>query len=137
MERLWKLYWEIGGPLLQYTGELNRNYRCHPEITKLLSNLLYSDSITDSKISRSVVTHPLAPFPCVFYCSDCCKLAEATEGGRSRKRMDEATKQMFEKDADAMLHEIKFYFEKWPEEWRKIGIKIRDVCIVSASRNQV
>ena len=51
--------------------------------------------------------------------------------------MDEATKQMFEKDADAMLHELKFYFEKWPEEWKKIGIKIRDVCIVSASRNQV
>ena len=129
------MYREIGGPLLQYTGELNRNYRCHPEITRLLSDLLYSDPIADSKISRNVVTHPLAPFPCVFYCSDCYKLAETAEGGRSRKRMDEATKQMFEKDTNAVLHELKFYFEKWPEEWKKI--EIRDVCVVSASRSQV
>ena len=137
MERLWKLYREIGGPLLQYTGELNRNYRCHPLITKLLSDLLYTDPIADSKISRTVVTHPLAPFPCVFYCSDCCEISEAAGGGRSRKRMDEAAKQMFEKDANGVIHELKFYFGKWPEEWKKIGIEIRDVCIVSGSRSQV
>ena len=134
MERLWKLYREIGGPLLHYTGELNRNYRCHPEITKLLSNLLYKDRdpIADSKLSKCVVTHPRAPFPCVFYC--CSKFAVESDADSSKKKMNE-------KDANVHVHavvfQLKFYFEKWPEEWRKIGFNMKDVCIISASRNQV
>ena len=136
MERLWKLYREIGGSLLHYTGELNRNYRCHPEITKLLSHLLYKDRdpIADSKFSKCVVTHPRAPFPCVFYSCDCSKFAVVSDADSSKRKVNK-------KDADVHAHAVvlgvKFYFEKWPEEWRKIGLNMKDVCIISASRNQV
>ena len=133
MERLWKTYGEIKGPLVHFKAELYRNYRCHPDITKLLFDLLYYDKgvIVSPK---KVVPHPKAHFPCVFYCSDCSTLA---------KKADITPKQNSDtglsvKDAEAVVYQLKYYFTKWPKDWKDIHIPMEgSVCVVSASRNQV
>ena len=126
-------YEEIKGPLLHFKAELYRNYRCHPDITKLLFDLLYHDKGVIVS-PRNVVTHPKAHFLCVFHCSDCSTLAKAAD--ITPKQNSDIELSM--KDVEAVDYQLKFYFPKWPEVWRDMHIPIKgSVCVVSASRNQV
>ena len=111
-------------------------FHYHSDTTKLLSNLLYSDPLADSMLSRNVVLHPRALFPRVFYFLTAANLLKHQKVEESEKEWMNQTKQMFEKDADAVIHKLKFNFEKWPKEW-KISVEIRDVCIISPSRSLV
>ena len=94
------------------------NYRCHASILMLPSSLYYKSTLMCRAES---ITHPLAPFPITFVCSDTRQEFQGTSGAN-------------ENEADALIWEVKKYFETWPTEWRN---REKKICIMTPSPNQV
>ena len=122
----------MNGQFLHFKYSLTKSYCCHPEITRLLSDLFYPgyDPITPSQLSMIVLIHPKAPYPFVFYCSDCTDLAK--KAGIKCKETGIKAEQI---DAEAVIYQLNYYCRNWPKEWSTF--KITDVCVVSADRSQV
>ena len=124
LERLEKRYDDIGPKALCYLIQLDINYRCHPVITRLLSNVIYKYPIT-SGLSPSK-QHPKAKnCPYIFYCSD---------------MTDDPTfdsKEFMKIEADAVINQLKTFFSagKWPKSWKDFAL--HDVCVMSSFRTQV
>ncbi len=94
------------------------NYRCHRSILMLPSSLYYQSTLMCRAES---ITHPLAPFPLTFVCSDTEQEFHGTSG-------------VNEREANALIKEVEKYFKEWPVEWNG---RERKICIITPSPNQV
>ncbi len=95
------------------------NHRCHSGILMLPSSLYYQSTLM-CRVPDSIAHH-LAPFPLTFVCSD---IQQDIIG----------TKWANEKEADAVIDEVKRFFKKWPKHWKK---EDRRIGIMSPSADQV
>ena len=74
LQRLKKLY--SSNADCQIMVQLSHNYRCHPDIIKLVSDLFYSSSLTWGEESPPA-THRKYKFPLVFICTEVDKQAKS------------------------------------------------------------
>ena len=74
LQRLKKLY--SSNADCQIMVWLTHNYRCHPDILKLVSDLFYSSSLTWDEQESHPATHRKHKFPLVFICNDVDKQAK-------------------------------------------------------------
>ena len=118
LERLHALYDSVN-VLPKFSVTLLTNYRCHSGILMLPSSLYYHSTLQCRVPDDS--SHPLAPFPLTFVCSDIKHDKWKTSG-------------VNEHEAEAVIQAVKRYFSKWPKNWSKEDKK---VCIMSPSADQV
>ena len=125
LERLEKRYYEIESSVLFPLVQLDINYRCHPAITTLLSNVVYKYQI-QSGLPPSKGHAEANYCPCIFYCSDVTKDPSILDPLHSMHI-----------EADAVVSQVKKFFStgKWPNSWK--DFTLRDVCIMSSFRTQV
>ena len=124
LERLEECYHKAGPPLSQHILPLQINYRCHPILTKLLSDVMYSYPVSCGV--SNVFTHPANPqSPCVFHCYS------------AEKQQSLPFERMMELEAEAVIGQVSKYFEEFPHSngWKQCSL--RDVCIISSNRNMV
>ena len=121
LERLEKRYDEIGPKALCYLIQLDINYRCHPVITTLLSNVIYKYPI-QSGLSPSK-QHPKAKnCPCIFYFSD------------MTDNLTLDSEYFMKIEADAVINQLKIFFSAG-KSWKDFDLN--DVCVMSSFRTQV
>ena len=125
LERLEKRYYETESSILFPLVQLHINYRCHPAITTLLSNVVYKYQI-HSGLPPSKGHVEANYCPCIFYCSDVTKDPSILDPLHSMHI-----------EADAVVSQVKKFFStgKWPSSWKKFSL--RDVCVMSSFRTQV
>ena len=124
LERLEEKYKEFGYSASKYLKQLGLNYRCHPTLTSLLSNIMYDHPIQPGRVPKN--EHPGSKgSPCVFYCSD------VNDSSISTAQFEDSMLC----ETDAVISQLKFYFEQWPRRWK--NTTLRDVCIISSNRSQV
>ena len=121
LERLERRYDEIGGE--RYLIHLDVNYRCHPMLTKFLSDVVYKYPIKSSADHESLVK----VCPCFFYyCHTISEVSEAATPSLSVHAM--------EAEAKAVISWLK----KLESQTKEFEIKNEtDVCVVSSFRKQV
>lgn len=105
----------------QYSCTLTTNYRCHPDILKLLGELFYDVPLT---CHRPPPLHPLAKSSFVFVCTSVDDKAECVDPD-----------QPFEGEARALLEEAVKYLDNWPPSWGSRSLE--QVCLMCSTRNQV
>lgn len=118
MERLHDQYDRIN-ILPKFSVTLLTNYRCHSGILMLPSSLYYHSTLQCRVPDDS--SHPLAPFPLTFICTDV-------------KHDNWKSSGVNEHEAEAVIQSVKKYCSKWPKNWRD---KDKNVCIMSPSADQV
>lgn len=121
MERLHHLYMEkIKGEALQYHRELTTSHRCAREILKLSEKLFYR-----TPLKPSLLSHPDAPFPLHFVCSDIENKLKPLETGTS-----------YQNEAAVVVEQVR----KWSASWSKNvwGKKdFTEIAVASPTRAQV
>ncbi len=119
LERLHRLYDKEKNLLSDSCSiTLLTNYRCHSSILMLPSSLYYQSTLTCAAKS---ITHPFAPFPLTFVCSNIEQDFNGTSG-------------VNERGANVLIKEVEKYFEKWPVAWKG---REKKICIIAPSPNQV
>ena len=113
LQRLHEQYKEFGGSALEYVVSLNCNYRCHTELLNLSSTLFYDSALISYADKKC---HPAFQYPLMFICSKFDNNIPTSPESRSETLI--------------ILEEVKELLTY--EEWH-----IGDVCIMTASRNQV
>ena len=132
LERLERRYDEIGGEC--YLIHLDVNYRCHPMLTKFLSDVVYKYPIKSAAAESS----PEGWFfdaeacPCLFYC--CHIFEDVSEAATVAANLN-----AMEAEAKAAISWLeKLEPEtKEPSEDNNEGTLEDNVCIVSSFRKQV
>lgn len=125
LERLHKLYKDIGKVTEGYSSSLLTNYRCHSGILMLPSNLFYASTL-QCRVNDSE-SHHLAPYPLLFYCS-------------SFRNVTSHSKSTDEEEAKALLDVVLKFCSSWPKgDWGEKPTRenLRKLCIMSPSPNQV
>ena len=121
MERLHSLYTEkFQGEALQYHKALTTSHRCAIEIVKLSEKLFYKTSLKPSLLS-----HPDAPFPLYFICSDIENKLHPLEIRTS-----------YPDEAAVVVEQIQKWTARWPlNVWGKKDFE--EVVIASQTYSQV
>lgn len=122
LERLEECYTRSGKSALSYTAKLVTNYRCHPDILSLAEKLFYSDSLKSVVPAKS--THPDAPFPLVFVCSD-LKTPKPSENPVN------------ESEAAIIIEQLQRFAPGWPQDRWGAKLDPKQICLMSPSRTQV
>ena len=125
LERLERRYDEIGGEC--YLIHLDVNYRCHPMLTKFLSDVVYKYPIEPAVTDNSTKKGHFADVdacPCFFYCchvnSDVPSNVDAMEV-----------------EAKAVISWLE-YLESEAKNIKEEGKKSEDdICVVSSFKKQV
>ena len=113
LERLHNQYERFGGSALNYAVSLTCNYRCHPDLLELPSTLFYKSALVPRAVTEC---HPACSYPLKFICSSFDN--------------DIPIKPENPYEASLILHEVN-------ELLKYEGWDIEDVCIMTASLNQV
>lgn len=121
VERLHTLYTkELKDEALQYHKPLTTSHRCAREIVKLSENLFYRTTL-----KPSLSSHPDAPFPLHFVCSDIENKMHPLETGIS-----------YPGEADVIVEQVQKWMARWPLNiWGKKDFK--EVVIASQTYSQV
>ena len=121
MERLHTLYIEeFQGEALHYHKALTTSHRCAIEIVKLCDKLFYRASLKPSLLS-----HPDAPFPLHFVCSDIENKLHPQETGVS-----------YHGEAAVVVEQVQKWTAQWPLNiWGKKDFE--EVVIASQTYSQV
>lgn len=106
---------------MDHLVHLNVNYRCHPLLTKFLANTIYKYPIKSSKVTSTNLHPKASKCPCFFHCCHLKSNTPATE------------EEVMAKEAEAVVGQIKEFFDKWPE----YHFSFDDVFVVSSARSQV
>ena len=111
---------EIGGEALHYHRALTTSHRCAREILKLGEKLFYKTTLTPS-----LESHPNAPFPFHFVCSDV-----------ENKLKPLVTDTSYPKEADVVVEQIRIWSAQWTKNvWGKKDFT--EIAIASPTRSQV
>lgn len=118
LERLQLQYDSIGGPAKVYSITLSTNYRCHRDILAIPHQLFYSGLKCKARKSD---THPQAPYPLLFVCSnltyDVCSS---------------------EVEAEVLLQQVNFFVQHWPSNNSSWGdYNLQKIAVVTSTRPQV
>ena len=118
LERLQLEYEKIGRPAKDYLLTLCTNYRCHKDILAIPHQLFYSG--LKSK-ARKADTHPKAPYPLLFVCSN------LNSNVCSR-----------EIEARILLEQVSVFIQHWPRNNSSWGdCEPKKLAIVTSTRPQV
>ena len=121
MERLHHLYTEkIKGEALNYHKVLTSSHRCAREVIKLSEKLFYKTAL-----SPRLLSHPEAPFPLHFVCSDIENKVKPLETGTN-----------YQHEAAIVVEQVR----KWTASWSlNVWVKkdFTENAIASPTRSQV
>ena len=122
LERLEILYTTSGKPALSYIVRLVTNYRCHHDILSLAEKLFYKIPLKSVVPANS--THPDAPFPLVFVCSDL----------QSPQPSESPINEM---EARIVIEQLLIFAPGWPQDSWGAKFDPSQICVMSPSRTQV
>ena len=122
LERLEMHYIRMGRIAAPYIVRLETNYRCHRDILSLAEKLFYKFPLKSLVSSES--THPNAPFPLVFVCSD------LTPPQPSDNPINEP-------EARIIIEQLQKFARGWPKDSWGMKVDPSHICVVSPSRTQV
>lgn len=116
LERLERAY--TGNPnLWKWHFKLEKNYRCHPVVTRFLSNVMYGTPIG----VHDDPDHTNVKCPMVFHCSDVSKNVSSVSG----------FEKILHEETDEVIKQAKTYLRQHQQ------IPCKDCCIISSNRSQV
>ena len=122
LERLENEYNNFGISADSYIARLETNFRCHPDILYLAEKPFYNCSLKSVVPPES--THPDAPFPLVFICSD------ITDPRPSDNPINEL-------EAKIVVEQLKKFGSGWPQDYWGAKLDPSQICLMSPSRTQV
>ncbi|CAI8022524.1 Probable RNA helicase SDE3, partial [Geodia barretti] len=119
LERLENEYNNFGISADSYIARLETNFRCHPDILHLAGKLFYNCSLKSDVKPES--THPDAPFPLVFICSD------IIHPHPSENPINEL-------EAKIVVEQLKKFGSGWPQDCWGAKLDPSQICLMSPSR---
>ena len=115
-------YTRIGRSAEPYIVRLVTNYRCHRDILDLAEKMFYKCPLKTVVPAES--THPDAPFPLVFVCSDLTK-PQPSENPTN------------ENEARIVIEQLQKFAPGWPQDYWGAKVDPSQICVMSPSRSQV
>ena len=115
-------YAQSGASAASYIVKLVTNYRCHQEILSLAEKMFYKMSL--KSVVPALSTHPEAPFPLVFVCSD---LQDPLPSENP----------VNEKEARIVIEQVQKFAPGWPQDYWGAKLDPSQICVMSPSRTQV
>ena len=122
LERLEMHYKKCGGNALSYLFKLVTNYRCHEDILSLAEKLFYEPPL--KSVVPATSTHPDAPFPLVFICSDL-------------QQPQPSENPINELEARIVIEQLSKFAPGWPQDSWGAKLDPTQICVMSPSRTQV
>jgi serine/threonine protein kinase len=122
LERLEMHYAKSGASAASYIVKLVTNYRCHQDILSLAEKLFYKFPL--KSVVPATSTHPEAPFPLVFVCSD---LQVPVPSGNPVNEME----------ARIVIEQVQKFAPGWPQDYWGAKLDPAQICVMSPSRTQV
>ena len=116
LQRLEKQY--LSSPNCHIIAKLSSNYRCHPEILNLISDLFYNSSLQWNDEETEPTTHRKYPYPLVFICSGIDESAGAQD-----------------MEAEIIINKVIELAKQTPSAWNSKPMK--NYLITSPCENQV
>ena len=112
----------MGRRAAPYITRLVTNYRCHNDILSLSERLFYD--LTLKSVVPAESTHPNAPYPLVFVCSDITKPLPSENP-------------INELEARIIIEQLQKYAPGWPQDRWGSKVDPSQICLMSSSRSQV
>ena len=117
LERLQVEYKKIGETAEKYLITLSCNHRCHKDILAIPHQLFYTG--LQCKAYKAE-THPLAPYPLLFICSNLSP--------------DSCSPEV---EAQVLLDEVNKFTQSWPENDSWGAYDLQRIAVITSTRQQV
>ena len=116
------LYSKIGERSNEYCVTLSTNYRCHEHIQAIPNQLFYSSGVKSRAYNYKAITHPQAPYPLLFVCSNLTTDVLPSVSGE---------------EARLLLKQVNNFVDRcsWPDEWGNYDLS--SIAVITATRTQV